>query len=91
MSSQKIEVFTAGCYICNNAVKKIKDLACPNCEVVVYDLNEKCESNICEKKAKEYGIESVPAVAIDGELADCCNNKGIDIEILKKSGLGQQN
>ncbi|TDT63598.1 glutaredoxin [Fonticella tunisiensis] len=84
-----IEVFTAGCYICENTVKEIKALACPNCEVIVYNLNKKCETNECENKAKQYGIKSVPAVAINGKLIDCYNNRGIDFEALKRAGLGQ--
>lgn len=89
MAKRLIEVFTAGCYVCENAVKEIKALACPNCEVKVYDLNKKCDTNECENKAKQYGINSVPAVAIDGKLVDCCSNRGIDIEALKRAGLGQ--
>ena len=84
-----IEIFTAGCYICENAVKEIKTLACPNCEVKVYDLNKKCDTNECVEKAEQYGVKSVPAVAINGKLVDCCSNRGIDYESLKRAGLGQ--
>ena len=89
MAKRLIEVFTAGCYVCEKAVEEIKTLACPNCEVIVYDLNKKCESGICEVKAKEYGVNSIPAVAIDGKLVGCCAGRGIDIEALKAAGLGQ--
>ena len=89
MAKRLVEVFTAGCPICEDAVKEIKVLACPNCEVTVYDLNKRCDTNECVDKAKQYGIKSVPAVAIDGKLVDCCNNRGIDIEALKRAGLGQ--
>lgn len=89
MAKRLIEVFTAGCYVCDNAIKQVKELACPNCEVIVYDLNKKCDTNECETKAKQYGINSVPAVAIEGKLVDCCSNRGIDIEALKRAGLGQ--
>jgi glutaredoxin len=89
MLKRKIEIFTAGCYVCDGVVKEIKELACPNCEVIVYDLNKKCETNECENKAKQYGIKSVPAVAINGKLVDCCTNKGVDFEALKRAGLGQ--
>lgn len=89
MSKRKIEIFTAGCYVCDGVVKEIKELACPNCEVIVYDLNKKCETNECENKAKQYGIKSVPAVAINGKLVDCCTNKGVNFEALKRAGLGQ--
>lgn len=88
LAKRLIEVFTAGCYICENAVKEIKALSCSNCEVKVYDLNKGCETNECKEKAKQYDIKSVPAVAIDGKLVDCCSNRGIDIEALKRAGLG---
>lgn len=89
MANRQVEVFSAGCYVCEKVVSQINELACPNCEVVVYDLKEKCETNVCENKAKAYGVKSLPAVAIDGELVDCCKNKGVDFEALKKAGLGQ--
>lgn len=88
MKKRKIEVFTSGCYVCKKAIDEIKALACPNCEVVVYDLNKKCATGECEVKAKEYGVNSIPAVAIDGKLVSCCTNKGIDFEALKRAGLG---
>ena len=89
MAKRLIEVFTAGCYVCDKAVEEIKALACPSCEIKVYDLNKKCETGECEVKAKEYGINSMPAVVIDGNLVSCCSNRGIDIEALKAAGLGQ--
>lgn len=89
MAKRIIEVFTAGCCVCEGAVKEIQALAYPNCEVIIYDLNKKCATGECEVKAKEYGIQSLPAVAIDGKLVSCCSNRGIDIEALKKAGLGQ--
>lgn len=33
-------------------------------------------------------VKSLPAVVINGKLADCCSNKGIDIDVLKSLGLG---
>jgi len=84
-----IEVFTAGCPVCAETVKQVKEAACGDCEVIVYDLNAGCETNICRDKAKEYGVKSVPAVAIDGKLATCCQNAGVDIDALKALGLGQ--
>ncbi|KRG13408.1 glutaredoxin [Virgibacillus soli] len=89
MVKRLVEVFTAGCSVCEGAVQQVKDLACDNCEVVVYDLNKKCDTLECEAKAKEYGVKSVPTVAINGKLVDCCNNNGINIDALKAAGLGQ--
>jgi hypothetical protein len=89
MAKRLVEVFTAGCFVCDGVVKQVKDLACDNCEVVVYDLNKKCDTNECEEKAKVYGVQAVPAVAVNGELIDCCKNNGIDIDALKAAGVGQ--
>lgn len=86
MAKRLIEVFTAGCSVCEGAVQQVKDLACDNCEVVVYDLNKGCDTNECEIKAKQYGVKSVPAVAINGKLV---SSNGIDIDALKAAGLGQ--
>jgi hypothetical protein len=41
------------------------------------------------KRAKMLGVRSVPAVAIDGKLADCCAGRGIDEQVLRAAGLGQ--
>ncbi len=38
VAKRRIEVFTAGCLLCQEAVKMVRELACSNCEVVVYDL-----------------------------------------------------
>jgi len=40
-------------------------------------------------RAKRLGICSVPAVVIDGKLADCCAGRGPDEATLKAAGLGQ--
>ena len=86
---RKVEVFTAGCPVCDEAVKTVKAAACPSCEVVVYDLNKGCETNECRLKAKEYGIERVPAVAVNGKLLDCCKDGAVDAGALRAAGIGQ--
>ncbi len=86
---RKIEIFTAGCPVCEDTVRQVREAACSSCEVIVYDLNKGCETNECLLKAKEYDIKSVPAVAIDGKLSSCCDSNGVNIETLKQAGLGQ--
>lgn len=88
MAKRKIEVFTAGCPVCDKAVKLVKSLACPSCEVVVYDLNKGCKTNECREKAEAYGIQRLPAVAANGSLVDCCKQGGIDAAALKAAGIG---
>ena len=82
---RKIEVFTAGCPICDEQVQKIKDEACPSCDVQVFNVNNEKDALL---KSREHGIKSLPAVVINGVLADCCSNKGIDMDILRSMGLG---
>jgi len=35
---RRVDVFTAGCPLCQDAVRLVTSLACPSCEVQVYDL-----------------------------------------------------
>ena len=84
-AKRKVEVFSAGCAVCTDAIEIIKRAACPSCEVVVHDM-----SNIdVVRRAKALGVRSVPAVFIDGEAAECCSGRGIDEQILRIAGLGR--
>lgn len=83
-----IEVFTANCPLCDDAVKLVQSVACPSCEVKVYDLREGCVNNECRDLAKRYNIKAVPAVVVDGKLADCCRADGINESSLRALGVG---
>ncbi len=85
---RKVEVFAAGCPVCDPIVKLVQDLACPNCEVTIYDLREGCATNECRDKAKSYEISRIPAVVVDGQLAECCKNIEITREGLIAAGIG---
>ncbi len=84
-TTRLIEVFVAGCTVCDETVAEIKKAACPSCEIRVLNLHEKENA----ERARKLGIRSVPAVLIDGRLADCCAGRGVDIEKLKAAGLGK--
>lgn len=81
---RKIDIFSAGCPLCQEAIATIKDNACPSCEVSVHDMNDPAVAS----RARSLGIKSIPAVAIDGQPAHCCEGRGPDIETLKAAGLG---
>lgn len=83
-AKRKVEIFTAGCPVCDGAVQQLKDALRNECEITIYDLNKGCETNECRDKAKAYGVKSVPAVAIDGQLAGCCSGKGIDVNAIRQ-------
>lgn len=80
-----IEIYSAGCPVCDDAVARIRQLACDSCEVRVLDVNDSAVA----AQAKSLGIRSVPAVVIDGALADCCSGRGPDEATLRAAGLGQ--
>ena len=82
---RQIEVFSAGCPACDDAVKLVESIACPSCDVTVLDMNDPGVA----AGAKTLGIRSVPAVVIDGKPADCCSGRGPDEATLKAAGLGQ--
>ena len=86
---RRVEVFTAGCVLCEETVKMVRELACPSCEVVVYDIAKQCDSGECMGKVKSYGISRVPTVVVDGRIADCCAGPGPDPEALKTAGVGR--
>lgn len=81
----KIEVFSAGCSVCDDTVVLINRIACPSCEVLILDMHQPEVSH----RAKRYGIRSVPAVVIDGKLADCCAGRGPDEQTLRAMGVGK--
>jgi len=86
---RRVEVFTAGCPVCTEVVGLVRDIACPNCEVRVYDLRDGCVTNECREKAVRYGVTAVPAVAVNGVLLDCCCRGPIDAAALRAAGIGQ--
>lgn len=90
MSKRLVEVFTSGCPLCDKTVKLVRELACQDCEVQIYDLREGCVTNECREKATQYGINRVPAVVVDGKLADCCfNQQPVSRKALMAAGIGQ--
>lgn len=82
---RKVEVFSAGCAVCDDTVARVRALACPSCDVEVRDMHDP----VVAARAAELGIASVPAVVIDGRLADCCSSRGLDEAALRDAGLGR--
>ena len=85
-TKRKIEVFSAGCSACKDTVALVQSVACPSCEVTVLDMHDPKVAS----RAKSLGIRSVPAVVIDGKLADCCTGRGPVEATLRAAGLGQK-
>jgi glutaredoxin len=84
-TTRKIEVFTAGCPLCKDTVELVNRLSCPSCDVTVVDMHDIQGAT----RARQLGVRSVPAVAINDKLVDCCAGRGPDEASLRSAGLGQ--
>ncbi len=84
-ANRKVELFSAGCPACEETIALVNRIACPSCDVEVLDMHDEAVA----ARARELGVTSVPAVAIDGRLAGCCLGRGPDESTLREAGLGQ--
>lgn len=86
MAKRTVEVFTAGCPVCDEAVQAVRGLVCESCDLQIHDMKAKP----AQAKARQYGVKRVPAVVVNGRLADCCHQGGVDAATLQRLGVGQR-
>lgn len=79
-----IEVFSAGCSICDETIQLVNQLACSACEVSILDMKDPDVIT----RAKKLGVRSLPAVAVNGVLASCCAGRGPEASELRAAGIG---
>ena len=82
---RQVEIFSAGCSICEETIELVNEVACPSCEISVLDMQDTSVSD----RARNLGIKSIPAILIDGKVADCCAGRGVDADTLRAAGIGQ--
>ena len=85
MAKRTIEIFSAGCGVCDQAISMVRRMACDACDVSVLDMRDAGVASRAEKLA----IRSVPAIVVDGELLSCCSGRGVSEEALREAGVGQ--
>jgi len=83
MSKRTVEIFSAGCPACADTIELVNAVACPSCEVSILDMKDSAVA----RRAKELGITRVPAVVVDGKLADCCTGTGPTEAGLRAAGV----
>jgi hypothetical protein len=83
-TNRQVEIFSAGCPVCREVVEQVRGLACDDCELLVLDMHDPSVA----ARAKELGVRKVPAVVVDGKLAECCTGQGIDERVLRAAGVG---
>lgn len=84
MTKRNVDFFSAGCALCEDALRTVRELACDSCDITVLDM----KSDAGKSKARGYGVKRVPAVAVDGRLADCCRQGEVNAETLRALGVG---
>lgn len=77
----KIEIFSARCATCKEAIETVKKLAGSEHELHVYDMHQ----HEAASRAKRHGIRGLPAVVIDGKLAGCCAGWGVDEHVIREA------
>ncbi len=83
-NKRKIEVFGAGCPACDEAVQTVKRMACPSCKTEVLDMHQPEVA----LRAAQLGIKRVPAIVVDGRLAECCMSGPVEEHVLRAAGVG---
>ncbi len=84
--TRRIEIFSAGCPVCEEGTARVRALAGEDQEIVIHDLQF---DPAAAQRAAEHGIKAVPAVVVDGQLLACCRNTGPTEEELVAAGVGQ--
>mgnify|MGYP003677761840 CR=1 FL=1 len=85
-ATRKIEIYSAGCSACQETIDLVNKIACPSCDISILDMQD----NDISQRAKSLGIHRVPAIVIDGKLADCCLVSAPDEKSLRAAGIGSR-
>jgi glutaredoxin len=81
LMAKTIEIFSAGCPTCDNTIELVKRLAGAEHRVHVHDMHHADTA----ARAKTLGIRSLPAVLINGTVAECCAGRGPDEHVLREA------
>ena len=82
--ARKVEVFTAGCPLCEPVVEMVQRLACDQCDVTIHSMSDPDGA----RRAREAGVHRVPMVLVDGRPAGCCEVGPVTEAGLRAAGVG---
>lgn len=83
-NTRHIEIFSAGCQVCEDLIALVKQMACSSCEVTVLNMKDQAVVS----RANHLVIRTVPAVVVNGQLAECCAASGPSESALRAAGIG---
>jgi glutaredoxin len=78
--THSIEVFSAGCPLCEEAIQLVRRIAGPAGDLTIHDLRT---DPTAQERARQLGIHRVPAVVINGRLAQCCRSGPVDPVVIR--------
>ncbi|MCF6238560.1 MAG: thioredoxin family protein [Candidatus Marinimicrobia bacterium] len=78
----QVELFVAGCRLCNEAQLKYSRRF-SQWEIEIHRADE-CTDGSCCQKAAQYGLTAVPALVIDGKLVQVGNPTEQDLLRLER-------
>ena len=81
---RKIEIFSAGCPCCSEAVELVEFLADTEHDIEIRDMHDPAVA----AAARGYGIHRLPAIVIDGRLADWYAARDLDEATLTQAIFG---
>lgn len=76
-----IEIFSAGCSTCKEAIEMVRKIAGAEHDVQVHDM----QHGETATRAKKLGVRSLPAVVVNGKLAECCAGRGPDEHVIRQA------
>ena len=82
---RKVEVFTAGCPVCEPAVELVRRLACASCDVTIYNVKDDPQA---AQRAKAANVARLPMVLVDGKPLECCQIGPVTEAALRAAGVG---
>lgn len=77
-TTKTVEIFSAGCPLCDEGTALVRRMA-GDAAVTVRNMADP-EG---ERRARELGVRSLPAVAVDGRLAECCRGGGLREDMIR--------
>jgi glutaredoxin len=86
IAKRRVEIFSAGCKTCQRTIEQLREQIDSRHEIVIHDMNN---DKGAAEKAEAFGIRTVPAVVVDGNLLACCKNTGPTLRELHSAGLGK--
>lgn len=83
---KRVEVFSAGCRTCQRTIEQLRETLGPEHELIVHEVHQ---SEAASARADAFGIRTLPAVAVNGELLACCRNSGPTLTELRAVGVAR--